>query len=79
MAMGLGVMVVLPTWTGILIAAIIFGGGFGLYLGVDIALAVQVLPSKDARGKDLGIIYDAIYIIFWLRSGTFCFFRSCLR
>lgn len=62
MAAGLGVMVVLPTWTGILIAAVIFGAGFGLYLGVDIALAVRVLPSKDARGKDLGIIYDAIYL-----------------
>jgi MFS family permease len=62
MAVGLGVMVVLPTWTGILIAAIIFGGGFGLYLGVDIALAVRVLPSKDARGKDLGVLYDAIYL-----------------
>jgi MFS family permease len=62
MAVGLGVMVVLPTWTGILIAAVVFGAGFGLYLGVDIALAVRVLPSKDARGKDLGIIYDAIYL-----------------
>lgn len=62
MAVGLGVMVVLPTWMGILIAAGIFGAGFGLYLGVDIALAVRVLPSKDARGKDLGIIYDAIYL-----------------
>ena len=62
MAVGLGVMVLLPTWTGILIAAVIFGGGFGLFLGVDIALAVRVLPSKDARGKDLGIIYDAIYL-----------------
>jgi MFS family permease len=62
MAVGLGAMVILPTWTGLLIAAVIFGGGFGLYLGVDIALAVKVLPSKDARGKDLGIIYDAIYL-----------------
>jgi MFS family permease len=62
MAIGLGVMVAIPTWTALLIAASIFGAGFGLYLGVDIALAVRVLPSAQARGKDLGIIYDAVFL-----------------
>lgn len=62
MAVGLAVMVVLQTWSGVFIAAVIFGAGFGLYLGVDIHLAVRVLPSQDARGKDLGIMYDAIYL-----------------
>lgn len=61
MAAGLGVMAVVPTWPAILVAAAIFGAGFGLYLGVDIALAVRILPSKGARGKDLGIIYASIY------------------
>ncbi len=62
MAAGLGVMVAFPTWTALLIAAAIFGAGFGLFLGVDISLAVRVLPSAQARAKDLGIMYDAIYL-----------------
>jgi MFS family permease len=62
MAAGLGVMVLFPTWTALLLAAAIFGAGFGSYLAVDIALAVRVLPSAQARGKDLGIMYDAIYL-----------------
>jgi Na+/melibiose symporter-like transporter len=62
MAAGLGVLVVVPTWTGMLVAAGIFGAGLGLYLGVDMALAVHLLPSKEARGKDLGIMYAAIYL-----------------
>jgi MFS family permease len=41
---------------------VLFGAGFGLFLGVDIALAIRVLPSEQARGKDLGLIYDAIYL-----------------
>lgn len=62
MALGLAVMAAIPTWTALLVAAVIFGAGFGLFLGVDIALAVLVLPSKEARGKDLGLMYDAIYL-----------------
>src|SRR6266480_1353670 len=44
------------TWTGVQLAAAVLGIGFGAYLGVDIALITQVLPSANARGKDLGII-----------------------
>lgn len=62
MALGLAVMAAFPAWNMLLVAALIFGAGFGLYLGVDIALAIQVLPAQHARGKDLGIIYDAIYL-----------------
>lgn len=62
MALGLMVMAAIPTWTALLVAAVLFGAGFGLFLGVDIALAVKVLPSQEARGKDLGLMYDAIYL-----------------
>jgi MFS family permease len=62
MAIGLGVMALIPNWTGLFLTAILFGAGFGLFLGVDMALAVRVLPSAQARAKDLGIMYDAIYL-----------------
>ena len=62
MAIGLGVMSLVPTWSGLLMAEVLFGAGLGLYLGVDIALAVRLLPSQDARGKDLGLMYAAIYL-----------------
>jgi MFS family permease len=44
------------TWAGVQLAAAVLGIGFGAYLGVDIALITQVLPSANARGKDLGVI-----------------------
>jgi MFS family permease len=49
-----------PTWTAALIAAVLFGAGFGAYLAVDQALITQVLPSADSRAKDLGLINIAI-------------------
>ncbi len=44
------------TWPAVELAAAVLGIGFGAYLGVDIALITQVLPSTSARGKDLGVI-----------------------
>lgn len=44
------------TWPAVELAAAVLGIGFGAYLGVDIALITQVLPSANARGKDMGII-----------------------
>ncbi len=44
------------TWLAVEIAGGVLGLGFGAYLGVDIALITQLLPSANARGKDLGVI-----------------------
>lgn len=44
------------TWLAVELAAGVLGIGFGAYLGVDIALITQVLPSASARGKDMGVI-----------------------
>ncbi len=45
-----------PTWTGALVAAVVLGLGFGVYLSVDQALITQVLPTARDRARDLGII-----------------------
>ncbi len=44
------------SWTAALAAAVILGIGFGIYTSVDFALITQVLPSAEARAKDLGVI-----------------------
>jgi hypothetical protein len=55
-------IVLFPTWSALYTAAALFGTGFGLYLGIDIALAVRVLPNAQSRGKDLGIMYTSIFL-----------------
>ncbi|HUA29697.1 MAG TPA: MFS transporter [Streptosporangiaceae bacterium] len=48
------------TWTASIVAAAVFGVGFGAYLAVDQALITQVLPAARDRAKDLGVINIAI-------------------
>jgi MFS family permease len=48
------------TWPAALVAAVLYGSGFGAYLAVDQALITQVLPAAADRAKDLGIINIAI-------------------
>jgi MFS family permease len=50
----------IETWDATLVAAVLFGMGFGAYLAVDQALITQVLPAAKDRAKDLGIINIAI-------------------
>ncbi|MFF0310548.1 MFS transporter [Streptosporangium sp. NPDC004379] len=45
-----------PTWQAALVAAVILGVGFGVFLSVDNALVTQVLPAADGRARDLGVI-----------------------
>jgi MFS family permease len=60
--MGLAALLLtfVETWDATLIAAVLFGTGFGAYLAVDQALITQVLPAAKNRAKDLGIINIAI-------------------
>jgi MFS family permease len=43
------------SWGLVMAAAIFFGLGYGVYLGVDFALVTDVLPSAGTRGKDMGV------------------------
>lgn len=46
----------MPTTTGILLYSVVAGAGFGAYMAVDVALAVDVLPSPEEAATCLGII-----------------------
>ena len=58
-----GVAVLIPlTWptaTAMVLFAAVSGLGLGAFLSVDAALMTEVLPSQEARGKDLGILNTA--------------------
>jgi MFS family permease len=43
------------SWGLVIVAAVIFGLGYGVYLGVDFALVTDVLPSAESRAKDMGV------------------------
>ncbi|GER88056.1 MFS transporter [Dictyobacter vulcani] len=61
-AVALFVPAISPTWTAVMIFAVLLGAGYGGYLAVDTALITQVLPSANDRAKDLGIINLALSI-----------------
>ena len=41
---------------GYLIGMAVSGIGFGMYMAVDLALAVDILPDADTAAKDLGVL-----------------------
>ncbi|WP_017588842.1 MFS transporter [Nocardiopsis ganjiahuensis] len=45
-----------PTWTAVVVCAVVLGVGFGVFLSVDNALVTEVLPTAEGRAKDLGIV-----------------------
>jgi MFS family permease len=49
-------LAVWPVWPVALVASVLLGAGYGVYLAVDTALITQVLPAAVDRGQDLGII-----------------------
>lgn len=55
-AIGIAMPWIMPTITGMYLYAAIAGLGYGVYMSVDQALLVDVLPDKATAGKDLGIL-----------------------
>lgn len=55
---GIGIMMplILPSVMGMLLFAGIAGLGYGMYMSVDQALNIDVLPNKEDAGKDLGFL-----------------------
>ena len=44
------------SFNGFLVGMAIGGLGFGIYMAVDLALVVDVLPDPDSAAKDLGVL-----------------------
>lgn len=44
------------SWQTAMIAAVLMGTGYGIYLAVDNALITQVLPTAANRARDLGVV-----------------------
>ncbi|MGS2615949.1 MFS transporter [Micromonospora sp. LZ34] len=56
MAVAALLLAVAPVWPMAVVAALLLGAGYGVYLSVDAALITQVLPRATDRAKDLGVI-----------------------
>ena len=64
MTLALVLLALVPTWTGVLVVAALFGIGFGIFISADLALATQVIPEASERGKGIGL---------YLAAGSFPF------
>ena len=52
---GIALLSQVSTLTGFYVVEAVLGVAFGVYVGVDLALVVDVLPNPDNSGKDLGV------------------------
>lgn len=51
-----------PTWSASIVAAMLLGVGYGVFLSVDQALLTDVLPDVGTRARDLGIVNAAQHL-----------------
>lgn len=51
-----------PTWEASIVAAVLLGVGYGMFLSVDQALLTDVLPDPETRARDLGIVNSAQHL-----------------
>src|ERR1700674_250952 len=58
------VIAIASTFNGFLVGMAVGGLGFGMYVAVDFALVVDVLPDKDKVAKDLGVLNIASALPF---------------
>jgi MFS family permease len=63
------VVAVASDFNGFLVGMAISGLGFGLYMAVDLALVVDVLPNQDNAAKDLGVLNMAGALPFSIAPG----------
>jgi MFS family permease len=49
------VIAIASSFNGFLVGMAVGGLGFGMYVAVDLALVVDVLPDKLSAAKDLGV------------------------
>ncbi len=63
------VIAVASDFNGFLVGMAIGGLGFGVYVAVDLALVVDVLPDKDNAAKDLGVFNIAGALPFSIAPG----------
>jgi MFS family permease len=64
------VVAVASDFNGFLVGMAISGLGFGLYMAVDLALVVDVLPDADNVAKDLGVFNMAGALPFSIAPGV---------
>ncbi|GAA2752120.1 MFS transporter [Amnibacterium kyonggiense] len=55
-------LALVPSYGTTLVGGALLGAGYGVFLAVDQALATQVLPDPQDRGKDLGIMNVALAV-----------------
>jgi MFS family permease len=64
------VIAIASSFNGFLVGMAIGGLGFGVYVAVDLALVVDVLPDKDNAAKDLGVFNFAATLPFSVAPGV---------